>query len=165
MFRQQGKSFLPKYEEFLRQSGSRSVEDVASKVLNINVRDPNFWSETIQALKEPMRTPVGGTLHGWISCGSYKVRLWTYTEIYGSGTKYKNAKTVVLLPESPEFVMAYGAVPMLSKELNAITQAEGARHLYEYLDPAKTAHYYGVKAAPIAVPVAVDKIYTVQVVA
>lgn len=54
MFRQEGKSFLPKYEEFLRQSGSGSVEDVASKVLNINVRDPNFWSETIQALKEPL---------------------------------------------------------------------------------------------------------------
>lgn len=56
MFRQQGKSFLPKYEEFLRQSGSGSVEDITSKVFNINVRDPNFWSDTIQSLKEPLDT-------------------------------------------------------------------------------------------------------------
>jgi oligoendopeptidase F len=56
MFKQEGKSFLPKYEEFLRQSGSGSVEDITSKVFNINVRDPNFWSDTIQSLKEPLDT-------------------------------------------------------------------------------------------------------------
>lgn len=56
MFKQQGESFLPKYEEFLRQSGSGSVEDVSSKVLNINIQDPKFWSEAIQALKEPLDT-------------------------------------------------------------------------------------------------------------
>ncbi len=56
MFKQEGKSFLPKYEEFLRQSGSDSVEDITSKVFNINVRDPNFWSGTIQSLKEPLDT-------------------------------------------------------------------------------------------------------------
>ena len=56
MFNQEGKSFLPKYEEFLRQSGSGSVEDITSKIFNINVRDPNFWSEAIQSLKEPLDT-------------------------------------------------------------------------------------------------------------
>jgi oligoendopeptidase F len=56
IFKQQGKSFLPKYEEFLRLSGSGSVEDVASKVFNINLQDPDFWSDTIQALKEPLDT-------------------------------------------------------------------------------------------------------------
>jgi oligoendopeptidase F len=54
MFKQQGELFLPKYEEFLRQSGSGSVEDVALRVLNINIQDPKFWSDTIQALKEPL---------------------------------------------------------------------------------------------------------------
>jgi oligoendopeptidase F len=54
MFKQQGESFLPQYEEFLRQSGSGSVEDVSSKILGINIRNPEFWSDTIQALKKPL---------------------------------------------------------------------------------------------------------------
>jgi oligoendopeptidase F len=59
LFKQQGESFLPKYEEFLRQSGSGSVEDITSKVLNINLQDQKFWSDTIQALKEPLDTYRG----------------------------------------------------------------------------------------------------------
>ncbi len=56
IFKQEGESFLSKYEQFLRHSGSGSVEEIASKFLNINVQDPKFWAETIQGLRKPLNT-------------------------------------------------------------------------------------------------------------
>ena len=100
--------------------------------------------------------------------GSYQVRTWTYPEVYdlsGVSTAYVNPKKVVLLPEAPKFTFEYAAVPVVLSEVNAVANVKGQFHTYEYLDPAKTAHYYGVKSAGIPVPVGVDMIYTIQVVA
>jgi oligoendopeptidase F len=54
MFKKEGESFLPKYEELLRQTGSGTVEEISSKVLGVNTEDPKFWSETIQSLRESL---------------------------------------------------------------------------------------------------------------
>ena len=113
------------------------------------------------------KNAVGATYHGEVTCGSYRVRLWAYPQYYtdSSGTQvsYLNPKKVVLLPENPEFILTYAAVPQLIED-GQIPQ-KGAYLIQDFIDRKKVAHEISIKAAPLAVPVAVDRIYTVQVVA
>jgi len=52
MLKAQGRDFLPRYEEFLRRSGTGSCEEVVRKTLDRNIRDPAFWMEAIQSLED-----------------------------------------------------------------------------------------------------------------
>ncbi|MDZ7814525.1 MAG: M3 family oligoendopeptidase [Planctomycetota bacterium] len=52
MFKQQGSSFLGRYEEFLKYSGSDTVENVASRTLGVDISDTAFWTESINSLNE-----------------------------------------------------------------------------------------------------------------
>jgi hypothetical protein len=112
------------------------------------------------------RDSVGASFHGEISFGSYRGRLWSYPEFYdnaaGESTPYLNPKNVVLLPEKPQFKLSYAAVPQLLDESAAPKQ--GAYLIGEFKDVKNTAHIFDVKSAGVAVPVAVDQIYTAQVV-
>jgi oligoendopeptidase F len=53
-FKKEGASFLPKYEELLRLSGSDTAEDVVQRTVGLDLEKPEFWSEAIQSLKEPL---------------------------------------------------------------------------------------------------------------
>ena len=124
--------------------------------------------QALQMIAEPQRNSVGGTLHGYINCGPYKVNLWTYNDGYelsGTFTNYINNKKVIIIPETPKFVMAYAAVPVIPKDMDAVINQAGSFHVYEYLDRARKGHYYGVTSAGLAIPVGVDQMYTLQVVA
>ena len=119
----------------------------------------------LMSIREPQRNAVGATLHGQLSCGSYKVNLWTYPEYYdnasGVSTPYIDPKKVIVLPESPEFKLAYAAVPQLIE--NGTIPQKGAYLVQEFMDRKKTAHEVHIKSAPVAIPVAIDQIYTVTV--
>ena len=54
MFKTEGDSFLPKYEEFLRRAGSDSAENVVRQTVGRNIEDAEFWSEAIRSLEEPL---------------------------------------------------------------------------------------------------------------
>ena len=54
MFKEEGAAFLPRYEEFLRLTGSDNAEGVAKKALGRDLEDPQFWVEAIQSLAEPL---------------------------------------------------------------------------------------------------------------
>jgi len=54
MFQEHGDAFLPRYEEFLRLTGSGSVEEVARRGLEVDVRDPAFWKASINSLAAPL---------------------------------------------------------------------------------------------------------------
>lgn len=54
MFRNDGVSFLPKYEEFLRRAGSDTAEKVVKQTVGRNIQKPQFWSEAIHSLEEPL---------------------------------------------------------------------------------------------------------------
>lgn len=54
MFKQEGADFLPRYEEFLRLTGSDTAEGVARRTLDCNLEDSKFWTEAIQTLAEPL---------------------------------------------------------------------------------------------------------------
>ncbi len=53
MFKDQGAEFLPKYEEFLRLTGSDTPENIARHTINRDLESREFWIEAIKSLEEP----------------------------------------------------------------------------------------------------------------
>jgi oligoendopeptidase F len=54
LFQEEGASFLPRYEEFLKLTGSDTVEEVARRSIGADVRDPAFWAASIGSLEKPL---------------------------------------------------------------------------------------------------------------
>jgi oligoendopeptidase F len=50
----EGQGFLKQYEDFLRMTGSDTVENVARLTLGIDTTDPAFWADAIRSLAEPL---------------------------------------------------------------------------------------------------------------
>jgi len=55
LFKDEGPSFLPRYEEFLRLTGSDTVENVTKRSIGADITDPAFWAESIHGLEEPLK--------------------------------------------------------------------------------------------------------------
>lgn len=55
LFKQEDAAFLPKYEEFLRLTGSDVVEGVIKRSLGANAADPEFWAQSVKGLEEPLK--------------------------------------------------------------------------------------------------------------
>jgi oligoendopeptidase F len=54
LFKKQGASFLPKYEEFLRLAGSDTAENVVKRAVGADIEKAAFWTEAIRSLEEPL---------------------------------------------------------------------------------------------------------------
>ena len=54
MFRREGPDFLPRYESFLRLTGSDTAENVAKRSLDSDLEQPGFWVQAIRSLEEPL---------------------------------------------------------------------------------------------------------------
>lgn len=136
---------------------------------NTIVKDRNnLQNMKLDAVAAPQRNSVGASYHGQCTIGSYLGNIWTYPQFYDdaadASTPYLDPKKVIMLPENPNFKLAFGAVPQLISTGGEIPQ-KGAYLVQEFIDEKKTAHEISIKSAGIAIPVAVDQIYTVQVVA
>jgi oligoendopeptidase F len=55
-FRSQGPSFLPQYEEFLKKTGSDTVENIARQTLGVNITQADFWAGTLLGLAPSIDT-------------------------------------------------------------------------------------------------------------
>lgn len=55
MFKKQGAEFLPRYEEFLRLTGSDTPENIARRTIGRNLESSDFWIEAIGSLEEPLK--------------------------------------------------------------------------------------------------------------
>jgi len=53
VFKEEGPAFLPRYEEFLRLTGSDTAEGVAKRSLGEDLEQPDFWVRAIRTLEEP----------------------------------------------------------------------------------------------------------------
>jgi oligoendopeptidase F len=53
LFKQEGPAFLPKYEKFLRLSGSALAHEVARESVGEDLESPEFWARAIDTLIEP----------------------------------------------------------------------------------------------------------------
>jgi len=54
MFKKEGRDFIPKYEQFLRLTGSDTAENVARRSIGQDLESPDFWVQSIHTLKEPL---------------------------------------------------------------------------------------------------------------
>jgi oligoendopeptidase F len=54
VFERDGASFLPKYEEFLRRSGSDTAENVILHTVGLDIEKPEFWVGAIHSLEKPL---------------------------------------------------------------------------------------------------------------
>jgi oligoendopeptidase F len=54
MFKKDGADFLRRYEEFLRLTGSDTAENVVRRSLGRDLEKPEFWSQAIRSLEEPL---------------------------------------------------------------------------------------------------------------
>jgi hypothetical protein len=120
----------------------------------------------LDAIREPQRNAVGSAYHGRVSAGSWVFDLWTYPEYYtdanGNDVPYMNTKNIVVIPQAPKFQLTFAAVPQL---ISMGGTTAGAYKIGNYVDERNQTHIYDICSAGVAIPVAVDQIYTAQVVA
>jgi hypothetical protein len=142
--------------------GADALEDFMTNTIVKGRNDIVNWK--LDNISSPLKNG-DGTYHGRVSFGSYTGDIWTYTGQYedanGVTQKYMDAKSVIMLPETtPEFLITFGLVPQL---INGQTPQVGEYLLAEYIDERGQNHEQHIKSAPVAIPVAIDTIYTVQV--
>lgn len=163
---------------FLRQvgkvQGGGTINCImGSSVLNALLALPSFQNRSdirrvnLDQINMPQRNSSGAALHGEISAGAYNFRLWTYPEYYDNSsnvsTPYLDPTKIILLPEMPKFSLSFAAVPQLLTGGQPIMTGQ---YIYkDFADERKSAHDYVVESAGVAIPVAVDQIYTVKVLA
>jgi hypothetical protein len=162
---------------FLRKEG-KAIGGVFNVIVGSQVLNTMLNNEVFQKVQDirridigtiamPQRNAEGAALHGQVSAGSYLFNIWTYEQYYtdanGTQQEYLDPKKVIVIPENPLFRMAYAAVPQLI-EGGSIPQS-GEYLVQEFFDMRKTAHEIHVKCAPVAIPVAVDQIYTFKAIA
>lgn len=130
----------------------------------------NLFNMSLDNVQQPQANAVGGVYHGTITCGPYRVNIWSYPDFYENAssvmTAYVNAKKVVLIPaggQGAKFVIGYAAVPQLLKPGQPVKT--GQFIISEYMDEKARTHEIHVESAPLAIPTTVDQIVTIQVVA
>lgn len=118
-------------------------------------------------IREPQRNALGGTLHGRVTGGSYTFNIWTYPEGYedtaGTFQYYIDPKKVIVIPENPNFVLGFAAVPQLPSATGTVRV--GAYIFTDRIDANQKNHIMELESAGVAIPVAIDQIYTFKAVA
>ncbi len=129
----------------------------------------NLFNMALDGIRPPQANAVGAVLQGYITAGSYRVNIWTYPEYYddstGTSTPYMDPDMVVMLPENPDFVMGFAAVPQLPEGNGGIYTNQGQYSFGEYLDARAKVRVLDIECAALAIPVAVDRIFTFRGVA
>lgn len=147
--------------------GSTAISDLLKNAIFLD-RQKTF-NMSLDQVTGPQRTATGSAYHGRITAGAYKVDLWSYPQFYdhadtGVQTPYIDPKKVVMMPKSPKFKMAFGAVPQLIGEPGDLP-SQGAFVVGEFTEKRRAVHEFDIQSAPLAIPVAVDQIYTFKAVA
>lgn len=133
----------------------------------VKARGSNF-NYSLDNVTMAQRNAVGASYHGRISVGSYLMDLWTYPQVYtatvgGAATPYLDPKKIVVLPQVTANVLSYAAIPQLL--VDGQMPKKGKFVFDNYIDTRKKNHIFDVQSAGLAIPVAVDQIYTAQVLA
>lgn len=128
----------------------------------------NLFNMQLDFLSAPIRNSQGGTFHGTITVGVYKLQVWTYADVYDTETtehiQFVPSKKVSIMPQNPRFKMAHGLCPQLIPP-GGSTPVQGEWMVKEFLDEANDKHIFNIQTACLAIPVAVDQVWTCQAVA
>lgn len=141
--------------------GSKALNDLLNNTIFQNKYDRK--NIDLGAILPPSMSTSGASYHGYVSAGSYVFDLWTYPEVYldanGVIQSYITENMMIVMPYTPNFNFVYGMVPQLPGVVTPMTLKEGFYTL-EYVDPKLMNHAQRVMSAGVAVPTAVDQIYT-----
>ena len=168
---------------FLRQTG-KAAGDVFNVILGDQALHDlisnttfttrqNLFHMALDSVYPPTREATGAAYHGTVTAGPYKVQLWSYPQYYDiavagsaptTGNAYINTKYAYMIPVKPKFKIAHAAVPSLIAEPGQLP-AQGAYVVREFIDTRATSHVFEIQTAALAIPVAVDQIYSMKVVA
>lgn len=130
---------------------------IFSQIRRVDIGFPQFDNTT------------GLVFQGRVATGDYIVNLWTYNDVYenanGTKSKYINDANVIIVPDDFEGKTAYAGIPFVfgdqfSGQYVAPTEAEFLIH--DVIDQVKKSWDFIVESAPLAIPVSVDRIYTIQ---
>lgn len=130
----------------------------------------NYFNMALDQVQPVVRNSVGAAYHGTITGGAYKFNLWTYPQFYDlrggtdsaptfTSTPYIPNGYMIVIPAQPKFKTVCAAVPQLIGQPGQLP-VQGEYVTGEFLDTRKAKHDFDIQSAPIAIPVAVDQIYT-----
>lgn len=168
-----GCDFLRQYGHSIDSTFVAIMGETALKDLLANTTftgRQNLFNMALDQVQGPRRNAKGAAFHGIITAGSYKVELWTYPQIYDAvdattgtvtKTKYIDDRYFILIPQNPRFKMAHALVPQLITKPGQVPSQ--ATYVYdENIDDWRTSHQMRVRTTALAIPVAVDQIYTAK---
>lgn len=117
----------------------------------------------------PMMEASGLVFHGQMSAGDFIVNLWTYNDEYeetnGVFVRYIATDNVVLLPTDFRAKVVFAAQNGAYRRADGspyIQVTEGEYLVTDYVDAEKTTWEIELKSAPLAIPITVDKMYTIK---
>lgn len=175
----EGINFLVKYG---KATGGNFIcimgENAHAAFLNNSVvleRGQKFYMK-LTDLSMPIQQSTGMAYHGRVATGSYTCDMFTLPKYYDASTASPNTSTpyidadkIIIIPENPDFITGYAAVPFLPKsggiDLGVPKIMSGEIVVDNYIDPRHSAWIVDMKSAGVALPTAIDMIYTRKVVA
>jgi hypothetical protein len=160
--RKSGKVFTHEFDAILG-------EDAADEMFKNSVflSRQNLFNMKLDSIAAPQKNSTGGVYHGSLTCGSYRVNIWTYPQFYeasnGTMTPYIDPKKVIVVPSqnSGLYEVSFAAVPQIIKPGQA--PVKGAYMINEFMDERKANHSMSIKSAGLGVLKAVDTVYTMKI--
>lgn len=117
----------------------------------------------------PMYEASGLAFHGQTSAGDFIINLWTYNDEYEETNnvlvRYVDTNNVILLPTDFRAKLVFAA------QNGAYRRADGSPYIQvtesdylvsDFVDAQKTTWEIELKSAPLAIPITVDKMYTIK---
>ncbi len=149
--------------------GETAFADLMTNSTVLQRNDIKMWQ--LDDINRPVMNSEGQTYHGTISCGPYICHLWQYPQYFnypvtGVMTNYVNPKKVFVIPAKVEWQLVYAATPQLV-DLGTPTPnlKSGKFVMRDYMNAETTSHKFFVESRGMPVPVDVDNLGTIQVVA
>lgn len=121
-------------------------------------------------LNMPQFNEVSGMVfQGQYAAGDFIVNIWTYSEVYedpatGNEIPYLDPENVVMLPKDFVGETSYATTPLIAGEGTGryIRMAVGKYTIYDVIDQIKAAWQIIYQSSPLAIPITVDRIYTLN---
>lgn len=129
----------------------------------------NLFNMKLDTVNPPQRDAAGGIYLGTLTGGPYLFDLYTFPDYYEDPnnnnvlTEYINPKIAVVIPNGARFKTVFAAVPQLIGPGGTIQTGQYIFSKYE--DEKKKTREFHIESAPLPIPVQIDTIYTMQVVA
>lgn len=163
--------------DFIRNVGrhaGNAFDMIMSNAAWLNLKRSDYFKNTanfnqvkLLDVKMPIANAAGMSLLGTVSAGAYVVNCWGYDAVYENetqaGIRFWDEKEVCLVPvEGFAGEMAHAGIAVLRKDA-PIGVVKAEKYIDDYVDDRLVNHMWRLRSAPLPIPVAVDRIYTMTV--